>query len=165
MTKKKNTWLSEEEYKLVTDKTPIPTVDLVILRNSKKGWEVLLLVRKTGYAKGKWCIIGGRIWKNEKIRDAIKRQADDLGVQVKIIPPFNENFPVMVNDDSKLDLTKHPISSVYPVKIVGGMIREEGEEYKGFRWFPVNKLPPLAYDHKNEIVSAIKRLKDFKVKI
>lgn len=158
-------WMSEQEYKLVTSKIPIPTVDLVILRNGKNGWEVLLIVRKTGYAKGKWCIIGGRIWKGEKIGDTVKRQADDLGVKVKIIPPFNKNFPVMVNDHPVQDLTKQSICSVYPVEIIDGRIKKEGEEYKAYRWFAIDALPHLAYDNEYQIIETIKKLKKFKVKL
>mgnify|MGYP001572089896 CR=1 FL=1 len=163
--RKSDVWMSDDEYRLVTSKTPIPTVDLVVLKKGSLGWETLLLIRKTGYAKGEWCIIGGRIHKGERIRDTIKRQAKDLGVRAKIIHPFDERFPAMVNDQPKQDLTKQSICSVYPVKIIGGKMRKEGEEYKGFRWFPVNKLPALAYDHKNEILKVIGRLKELGVKI
>lgn len=163
--KKGSSWLSEKEYQLVTSKTPIPTVDLVILRQNKKRLEVLLLVRKTGYAKGQWCIIGGRIWRGESIKDIVQRQAGGLGVKVKILSPFDYNFPALVNDRPKQDLTKHSICNVYPVEIIKGKIKEEGEEHKGFKWFPVNKLPILAYDHKNEIITTIKRMKDLGVKL
>ena len=157
----KKGWLNEQDYALVTSKIPIITVDLVILRNGKNGWEVLLLIRKTGYAKGEWCIIGGRVWKDEPLKDTIKRQAKDLGVKVKIIPPFDYNFPILLNDHLKQDQTKHSICSVYPIKIVGGKARKEGEEYKGFRWFPVNKLPNLAYDHEFEILETVGRLEKY----
>lgn len=158
---KKSAWMSEKEYRLVTSKTPIPTVDLVVLRKDKDGYEVLSLIRKTGYAKGKWCIIGGRIWKDEAIEDTIKRQAKDLKLEVKVIPPFDYNFPALVNDHLNQDETKHSICNVYPVMIIGGEIRQEGEEYKGFKWFPVDKLPKLAYDHKFEILEIVKRLNKF----
>ena len=58
----KNYWMNEGEYNLVTKKTPIPTIDLVVLRNGYNTLETLLLIRKTGYEAGKWCIIGGRQW-------------------------------------------------------------------------------------------------------
>lgn len=158
---KKSTWMSEEEYQFVTSKTPIPTVDLVILRKGKAGWKVLLLIRKIGYAKGSWCIIGGRILKGEMIKDAIKRQTYDLGITVKIIPPFDYNFPALVNDHLNQDKTKQSLCNVYPVKIISGDIREEGEEYKGFRWFPVSNLPRMAFDHKFEVEETFKRLQKF----
>lgn len=161
MTNKKNTWLSEEEYKLVISKTPIPTVDLVILRQSSVGWEILLLVRKTGYAKGEWCLIGGRVRKNELLEDTIRRQTKDLGIEVKIYKPFAFNFPALVNDHLNQDKTKQPLCCVYPVKITKGIIKDEGEEYKGFGWFPVDNLPKLAFDHQFEIEETLKRLQKY----
>jgi ADP-ribose pyrophosphatase YjhB (NUDIX family) len=158
-----NIWMSEEEYKLVTGKSVIPCIDLVILRkNSSAELEVLLLVRKTGYGKGKWCIIGGRQWKREMARESIDRQAKDLDIKVKVISPFEPGFPASIHDDPNQDITKHPCSMVYPVKIISGKVREEGEEYKGYKWFPINKLPSgIAYHHEHEILKAIEQLKKF----
>lgn len=157
-------WMTDKEYESVTSKTPIPCVDLVILRKSEgKIIEVLLLVRKTGYAKGKWCIIGGRQWKEEIVEETIHRQADDLGIKVKIIPPFESNFPAWVNDNPLQDKTKHPCTSTYPVKIISGNMREEGEEYKGYKWFPVDRLPDeMAYSgHRFQILRTLEQLKKF----
>lgn len=157
-------WMSEEEYKLVTEKTPIPTVDLVILRSRKNRLEVLLLIRKTGYAAGQHCLIGGRQWIGETLADTIKRQADDLTVKVKVMKPFTPNFPAWIYDKPGQDKTKQSLTHVYPVKIVSGKVREEGEEYKGFEWFPAGDLPEIAYDQAKEIIMAIKQLENFKEK-
>ncbi len=154
-------WLTKTEYKSIVKKVPIPTVDLVILRHLTNSWEVLLLIRKTGYARGQWCIIGGRIHKEESIKEAVKRQAKDLGVKIKIIPPFSYNYPAVLNDHLNQDKTKQPICAVYPVRIIKGQVKDEGEEYKGYKWFSLDKLPNLAYDHEFEIKETFKRLKKF----
>ncbi len=157
-------WMTEEEYKLVTEKTPIPTVDLVILRQSQnKNLETLLIRRKTGYEKGKWCIIGGRQWKNETLMETIERQAADLEIKVEIMKPFDPNFPALVNDHPNQDETKQPTCIVYPVIITEGSVRDEGEEYKGYQWFPVNELPEeIAYDHRFEITQTLERVEKLK---
>ena len=49
----------------------------------------------------------------------------------------------------------------YPVKIVSGKVREEGKEYKGYQWFPVDKLPRMAYDHRFQILKTIEQLGKF----
>lgn len=156
---RKSTWLNEQEYQLITKKTPIPTVNLVIVRQNANCWEILLLVRKTGYAKGSWCIIGGRIRMDESLKQAIDRHARDLGVKVKIISPFESNFPCFIDDRNTQDETKHPISMVYPARIVSGKVRNEGEEYRGFEWFPIDKLPEIAYGQKLQIKKTIEKLK------
>lgn len=156
--KRKPTWLNEREYQLITKKTPIPTVNLVIIRQNVGCWEILLLIRKTGYAKGKWCMIGGRIRIHESLEHAINRQATELKVKVKIISPFDSNFPAFIDDRSTQDKTKHPISLVYPVVITSGKVREEGEEYNGYKWFPIDKLPEIAYGQNLQIKKTIEKL-------
>lgn len=152
-------YMSASEYDLITKKTPLPTVNLVFFRENKKSWETLLLKRKTGYAQGRWCIIGGRVRIKESLKAAIARQAKDLAVVVEIISPFGPNFPSFVDGRKNQDRTKHPISLIYPVRIISGQVREEGEEYKGYKWFPVNKLPKIAYGQKLQIQKTIERLK------
>lgn len=158
----KLSWMSDKEYLLVTELTPLTTVNLVILRGRKDKQEVLLLIRKTGYAKGSWCIIGGRVLIGETLEKAIHRHVSDLGIRVKIIPPFNSNFPTFIDDRINQDKTKHPISLIYPAKIISGKVREEGEEYKGYKWFPINKLPKIAYGQKLQIQKTIEQLKRLK---
>lgn len=54
----KKIWMTDEEYGIVTSKSIVPCIDLVILRKRKGVLETLLLRRKIGYEKDKWCIIG-----------------------------------------------------------------------------------------------------------
>lgn len=162
MTKVNSYWMNEEEYELVTNLTPIPTVNLIILRGIGENLEVLLLIRKTGYAKGRWCIIGGRVMLGEVLKEAINRHAADLGVKVRIIPPFEHNFPCYIDDRINQDKTKQPCSLIYPVEIISGEVREEGEEYRGYKWFLVNDLPKIAYRQKLQIQKAVEQLEKFK---
>ena len=156
--KRISSWLNDQEYQLVTKKTPIPTVNLVIIRQNMNRWEILLLIRKTGYASGRWCIIGGRVRIDESLKQAINRHARDLAVKIKIISPFEPNFPAFIDDRNTQDETKYPISMIYPAKIVSGKIREEGMEYKGYKWFPVDKLPKIAYGQKRQIKETMSKL-------
>ncbi len=155
---KSTNWMSDEEYQLVTSLTPIPTVNLVILRGEKKKREVLLIVRKTGYAKGSWCMIGGRVFIGETLEDAIQRHAMDLAIRVRILSPFSPNFPSYIDDRDDQDKTKHPCSIIYPAEIVSGKVRAEGEEYKGYKWFALDKLPKIAYGQKLQIKKTIEKL-------
>ena len=157
-----HTWMSEEEYQLVTGKSVIPCVDLVILRKDIKGdIGILLLIRKTGYGTGGWCLIGGRQWKGETAEETIDRQARDVGIKVETIPPFQPNFPAWINDDPNQDKTKHPCSMTYPVKIISGQVRDEGEEYKGWKWFSVKEIPKMNYGHRFQVLKTLEQLKKF----
>ena len=71
---------------------PISCIDLVILKDFGNTPEVLLIRRRIKPEKGKWCLIGGRVLKDERLREAIDRQAKhELGVQVKILEGFVKN--------------------------------------------------------------------------
>lgn len=160
-----DSWMSDPEYEFVTEKSAIPCSDLIVLR-FKDNWEVALFIRKTGYEKGKWCVIGGRQWKGEIAIEAIRRQATEMGIVVEVIPPFEPNFPAWVHDDPRQDKTKHASTSVYPVKIIAGQLIEEGPEYSGHRWFPIDNLPDesrWAYHHKFEVEKIIAQLRRFGV--
>ena len=61
--------LSIQAFKTVVKSTPLVSVDLLI-KNQKK---FLLGRRVNNPAKGSFFSIGGRIYKDEEIKDAIKR--------------------------------------------------------------------------------------------
>lgn len=162
---KKISWMSDKDYRLVTERSVVPCNDLVVLRGEEK-WEVALFIRKTGYEKGKWCVIGGRQWKGETAAEAIKRQAAEMGVVVEVISPFEPNFPAWIHDDPKQDKTKHSSGSVYPIRIVSGQLMAEGKEYSEFCWLSIDSLPnknQWAYHHKFEVEKTIAQLRRFGV--
>lgn len=70
------------EYKNVVDKIPICCVDLIVLYKKK----VLLLYRNNEPAKDQWWVPGGRVYKNEKLEEAVIRKSyEEIGVNVKIV--------------------------------------------------------------------------------
>ena len=139
---------------------PISCIDLVILRDSGNTPEVLLIRRRIKPEKGKWCLIGGRVLKDERLREAIDRQAKhELGVQVKILEGFDETRP-FVFDAPDADPQKHSITHVYPVEIVKGELVSKGPESDETRWFPINKLPTkMGFNHREVINTIIPELK------
>lgn len=68
-------------YKKIVSLMPICCVDLVFCSKGK----VYLFKRSYAPAKNKWWIIGGRILKGEKLKDAVARKAkEEIGVEIKI---------------------------------------------------------------------------------
>lgn len=159
---KQKQWMSVQEYRSITKKTPLPCVDLVLLRGTiNEELEVLVLIRKTGYEKGKYCIMGGRQRIGETLQDTVNRQASELGVTIKIIPPFSSEFPAVVNSRLKQDKTKQTTCSVYPVRVIEGNLKKEGKEFEKPKWVRESQLPNMAYDHAYEINYAIKQVRKF----
>lgn len=71
--------LTPDDFTLVIDSTPLVSIDLII-RNADG--EVLLGLRRNRPARDFWFVPGGRIRKNEALRDAVRRIARvELGVE------------------------------------------------------------------------------------
>lgn len=74
-------WISDDTWKEIVDHVPIPSVDLIV--RCQGG--ILLARRQNKPAKGEWFVPGGRIWKGERIREAVRRiSKEELGVEVSI---------------------------------------------------------------------------------
>lgn len=74
--------IEESKFLEIISNTPLVSIDLII-ENSKR--HILLGKRVNRPAKGYWFVPGGRIQKNEKISDAIRRISRvELGVEIAI---------------------------------------------------------------------------------
>ena len=74
--------IPEDDWATIVTNVPIVSVDLVVLVDNG----VLLGKRQKEPARGEWFVPGGRVKKQERLREAIHRVArDELGVGVEII--------------------------------------------------------------------------------
>lgn len=149
-------WIPEKLFQAIQKNVPIPCIDLMIIREASTGPEVLLIKRSIFPETGKWCLIGGRILKDELTAQAIRRQAkEELGVEVSILRPFSVDRPFAVYNDPISDIQKHFVVLTFPVAIRRGRVREKGPEFSEVRWFPLDNLPRnIGFHHK-------KALRDF----
>ncbi len=152
-------WIPDELFQQIQKNTPIACVDLLVLRKQKGGgFETLLIKRKIFPEEGVWCLIGGRILKGEYTKDAIKRQAKkELGVSVKILPPWSETMPLAVFNDPISDKQKHFVGLVYPVIITRGTLNTSGPEFSEAKWFPLNKIPPKIGFYHGAVLTMVSR--------
>ncbi len=147
-------WIPDTLFQTIQKTTPIPCVDLIVLRENKKGsLETLLIKRKIYPEEKKWCLIGGRILKDEETKQAIARQAkEELGVSVKILGPWDEETPFAVYNDHRSDAQKHFVVLTFPVIITKGTISKSGPEFSEAKWFSLDALPtPLGFHHKHAL--------------
>ena len=162
----KSKWIPDKLFQTIQESMPIACVDLIILRKNKENMVETLLIKRSIYPEiGKWCLIGGRIIKGERISDTINRQAErELGISVNIITPWNETTPIMSLSDPLSDIQKHFVVLVYPVIIYTGQIKESGPEFSETRWFPLDKMPKsLGFAHKQELHSFITTKLNYKI--
>ncbi|WP_227357580.1 NUDIX domain-containing protein [Haladaptatus salinisoli] len=73
--------IPDNEWATIVENVPLVSVDLVIRHDGG----IVLGFRKNEPAKGEWFVPGGRVFKNEKLNDAVARVAkEELGTTVTI---------------------------------------------------------------------------------
>ena len=72
--------ISEELWNRIMSSMPIPCVDIIVYATVKHRKCVLLGYRKICPHKGRWALPGGRIIKNESIRETANRQLNEISL-------------------------------------------------------------------------------------
>ncbi len=127
-------------------KSPSLAVDGVILKDN----QILLIKRKNDPYKDKWAIPGGFVEYGEKTEDAVLREVkEETGLEAKI------SDLVGVYCNPKRDPRKHVVSITYLLKDISGT-EKGGDDAKEAKWWNINELPELAFDHKYIINDALR---------
>ena len=142
-----STWLSDEAWKQVQASVPVACADVLPLRVIDGVLrEVGLIYRDTPHQGRRWCLVGGRMLRNESLAEAVGRQIrETLGPGVRFALPvdaqpahvaqyFTERRP-----EGPLDPRQHAIGMTFAVAIEGEA-RPAGEAHD-FRWFAIDALP------------------------
>ncbi|MCD6573183.1 MAG: NUDIX hydrolase [Thermoplasmata archaeon] len=130
-------------------KKPSITVDGVIIKNGK----ILLVKRKNEPFKGKWALPGGFVEYGETVEKAVLREVkEETGMDAKI------KKLVGVYSDPARDPRGHTISIVFLLEGEGDAIA--GDDAIEAKFFDLNELPPLAFDHEKIIKDAIQTYKN-----
>jgi NAD+ diphosphatase len=113
--------------------TSYPPVSPAIMALVTRGRE-LLLVRKPGWAPGRYSAVAGFVEPGEMLEDAVKRETrEEVGVEVGRIDYFGSQpwpFP-------------HSLMVAFTAEYAGGEVRPDGEEIEEAQWFDAAKLPTL----------------------
>jgi 8-oxo-dGTP diphosphatase len=128
-------------------KSPKLTADGLILKDKK----VLLIKRKNYPFKGKWALPGGFVEYNEKTEDTAMREVfEETGLKTKI------NNLVGVYSDPNRDPRGHTVSVIYLLEICGGKLKGS-DDASDAKFFDLNHLPKLAFDHNKIIKDALRK--------
>jgi len=122
--------LLEKDFKYTIENIPLISLDLII-KNKKR--EILLGLRNNSPAKGYYFVPGGRIFKNEQIKDSIKRiSKNEFGFEItnKDITIKGVYDHIYKNGDNFLNNVK--FNTHYIVICC---------EYKYYKDIDLNKLP------------------------
>ncbi len=127
--------------------SPKLTADGVIIKDAA----VLLIKRKNDPYKGEWALPGGFVEYNEKTEDAAVREVfEETGLKTKIVDL------VGVYSDPNRDPRGHTVSIIYLMNVSGGSLCG-GDDALDAKFFEINNLPALAFDHKQIIDDVLKR--------
>lgn len=124
------------------------TVDIVAFCNANNRINVLLVKRKNDPFKEQWALPGGFVDKDENLEDAAKREfAEETGIKVKTIEQVRafgtpgrdpRGRTISIAFLSWLDCEEKPVA---------------GDDAAETKWFTLDELPDLAFDH-SEIIKA-----------
>ncbi|HEC76104.1 MAG TPA: NUDIX hydrolase [Thermoplasmatales archaeon] len=128
---------------------PSITVDGVLIKNKK----VLLVKRLNEPFKGKWALPGGFVEYGERVEKAVLREfEEETGIKASI------KKLIGVYSDPSRDPRGHTISIAF-------LLEGKGEPYAGddaveVKFFDLEKLPPLAFDHEKIIRDAMEMMEE-----
>jgi 8-oxo-dGTP diphosphatase len=128
-------------------KTPKLTADGAVLKDKK----ILLVKRKNNPYKGKWGLPGGFVEYGERVESTVVREVnEETGLKTKVIDVIG------VYSDPNRDPRGHTITVAYFLEIMGGKLKS-GDDASDAKFFDLNSLPDLAFDHINIIKEFMRR--------
>jgi len=131
------------------------TVDAVVFGIEAGTLKVLLIERRDDPFKGKWALPGGFVNMDEPLAQAVLRELrEETGVDL----PFMEQLATF--GDPGRDPRGRVISTAYLVLARMDELKvEAGDDAVRAKWFPVDALPPLAFDHDEIVGCGLNRLR------
>ncbi|HFA49665.1 MAG TPA: NUDIX hydrolase [Bacteroidetes bacterium] len=116
---------------------------------------VALVKRKYPPFKGQWALPGGFVLENENLETAVKRELrEETGIHINYLEQL------YTFGETGRDPRRRVVSVAY-----FGLVRPKDFKIKAatdaaeVAWFDVKKLPPLAFDHKKIMKTALGRLR------
>jgi colanic acid biosynthesis protein WcaH len=128
----------------------LATIDLVV---EDEGGKILLGKRNNRPAQGYWFVPGGRIKKNEKLADAMKRvSSTELGTEflvedVQMIGAFDHIYDD--NYHGIEGINTHYVVLVYKVNIKKSFSVEFDDQHSEMKWWPRLSLLKNSNVHQN----------------
>ncbi len=135
-------------------KFTVIATDVVIFTIEEKVLKVLLIKMNKHPYKNHWALPGGLVKPEESVDHSAQRNLKEktgvVNVYLEQLYTFGE-----INRDPFGRVVSVAYFALMPTK---GVKLKTSKEYKDVKWFEVKELPNLAYDHKNMVNLAVKRL-------
>ena len=133
--------LDKEIFKCVVENTPLISIDFLINKNNK----YLLGKRKNPPAKDFYFTVGGRIFKNETIQEAMDRilkeelnlSYEDLKENVKFIGIFEHFYEESIFGD---DISTHYVNLGYQLDLKFDIRNIPKDQHSEYKWFTKKEI-------------------------
>jgi 8-oxo-dGTP diphosphatase len=131
------------------------TVDIIIFTIKSNNLNVLLIKRDIEPEKGTWALPGGRVNLDESLEDAAKRELEEeTGVKnVYLEQLYTFGAPHRDSRGRVVTVAYFALINSDNQKL------QASTDVADAQWYNVNKLPKLAFDHKEIFNYALKRLR------
>ena len=132
---------------------PALTVDAVVFKKSDKETSVLLIERKNPPYKGKWALPGGFVDMDETVESAVARELlEETGITGVNLEQMHAFSAV------ERDPRGRTVSVVFWGVITNNETTRAGDDAAQAKWFSMNNLPDLAFDHQEIVAMALEKL-------
>ncbi len=133
---------------------PSVTADCVIFCQGKQTLEVLLIERKSEPYMGCWAFPGGFMMMDEDAATAAKRELlEETGIKVGHVEQCG----------AFADVDRDPRDRIVTIAYYALIDKTEAvaaDDAQKAEWFPIDSMPPLAFDHDKILQAALKALKN-----
>lgn len=140
--------MDEDKFLSIIDATPLVSIDLVIRSERNR---VLLGKRLNRPAKGFWFVPGGRIHKNELVKDALVRICkSELGVPLQpahLIGVYDHIYHDNFHD--RAGINTHYVVLGYRGSLSESVRFETDDQHSELRWWEEAELLASAEVHEN----------------
>jgi ADP-ribose pyrophosphatase YjhB (NUDIX family) len=159
--------LEPTKWLQIQNLVPIACVDVVPLQVSNEIIEGIgLILRETPHQGRRWCLVGGRLFRNESLTDAIRREIRAaLGEQARftlkkdIQPDYVAQYFTVHKESAGFDPRRHAVGLTFCVPIHGN-IHPQGEALS-FMWFRPSQLPApeeFGFNQDRIVIACLTRL-------
>lgn len=132
---------------------PAVTADSVIFCNDSDGLSVLLIERANDPFKGCWAFPGGFMDMEENAEDCAKRELkEETGMEVRSLE-YLGTFSEVNRDPRGRTITIAYYAVVEKSDVIGA------DDASQAKWFPIDSIPSLAFDHDKILRMALEEIK------
>lgn len=135
---------------------PALTADCIVFARKELDFRVLLVQRANEPYKGRWAFPGGFMNMDETTEETARRELkEETGLTVDDIRQIG------TFDRVDRDPRGRVITVAYFVVIDGIREVKGGDDAAVARWFSIENLPELAFDHQKIMEVALRKLRDY----